>query len=95
MFHHTLKMWLIDWLIDRFIYYLFLYLFLYLFILIDWFIYLYHAMLLCAVPERPNITKVYTWLDEEQQRPQPVIYVEWTVSNILSVAEWYTPAHMQ
>jgi len=52
-------------------------------------------MLLCAVPERPNITKVYTWLDEEQQRPQPVIYVEWTVSNILSVAEWYTPAHMQ
>jgi len=34
-----------------------------------------------AVPERPNITNVFTWLDEEQDDPQPVIYVEWTVSD--------------
>ena len=34
-----------------------------------------------SVPERPNITHVYSWLDDEQDQPQPVIYVEWTVSN--------------
>ena len=38
------------------------------------------AVLFCAVPERPNITNVYAWLDEQQNEPQPVIYVEWTVS---------------
>jgi len=37
----------------------------------------------CVVPERPNITNVYTWLDEESDEPHPVIYVEWTVSNLL------------
>lgn len=36
-----------------------------------------------VVPERPNITNVYPWLDEELVDPQPVIYVEWTVCNVI------------
>jgi len=45
-------------------------------------------VLCCAVPERPNITNYYTWLDEEQDQPQPVIYVEWTVSNKARLRFW-------
>lgn len=38
-----------------------------------------YLLLSCAVPEKPNITRFESWVDEEAEKPQPVIYIEWTV----------------
>jgi len=48
-----------------------------------WFLNVPVMVCFCVVPERPNITNVYAWVDEEHNDPQPVIYVEWTVCNIV------------